>query len=881
MGDFTMLRRSIALLVGVAATLLPARMLPAADRDLVMIVPHTHWEGAVFKTREEYLDIGLPHILEALRLLKQNPDYRFVLDQMCYVKPFLDRYPNEAGLFREMLEQHRLEIAGGTDTMHDNNVPSGESIARQYLFGKHYFRDRLGYDVKTGWGLDTFGHNAQMPQILKLAGMNSYWFQRGVAGPDTPSEILWQGIDGTRIPGYWLPLGYGALYDTPRRLPDFEARMQSIYDGLSPFVRGRGRVVMAGADVVPPEEQLPALVKQANAAGALPFELQFALPSAFNGLMEKLRPNRPVFAGELNPVFQGIYSTRIEVKQSMREMERLLTSAEKLDVLAGRISSTDRDALEQAWEPVLFNEAHDLSSGVMLDNVYADSMDRYRQAKYLAGSILDRRLEDVLKNTDTRGPGLPVAVYNLLGWPRTDLAQAEVGFTGDSIRQIVVLDPAGKAIPSQTIREQRDEQGLIVSATIAFLAREVPAMGFAVYRVVDASQAPHPAQDESLGAPANSQTRDSGALENEFYKATVDLWTGAVTSVILKQDRWEALSGPGNVVAREEDGGDFWELYGTLNGARFAAMKRPIGAPDASAVLSSRNVGGNGSVRVGPVFSEFHVSHPFGKNHFTTRVRVYPGIRRIDFHTEIQNQEKFVRYRLMFPVSVSGGHNVQEIPFGAIERPLNQEFPAQNWIDYGAEGHGVALLNRGLPGSNVAGNTMLLSLMRSTRLLSYGGVSDDPNSQSDTALELGKQIGFDYALVPHAGTWQDAKVFRDGFEFNNPLVTRTGAVHPGPLPARWGLLRIEGGDHVVISALKPSRDGEVAVRVYEAAGIAAPGVKMHFTVPLRSAREANLIEDPAATLPLQDNSFSFDLRPFEIKTFRLRLDAAAQGSAHE
>jgi alpha-mannosidase len=190
-------------------------------------------------------------------------------------------------------------------------------------------------------------------------------------------------------------------------------------------------------------------------------------------------------------------------------------------------------------------------------------------------------------------------------------------------------------------------------------------------------------------------------------------------------------------------------------------------------------------------------------------------------------------------------------------------------------------LNRGLPGSNVAGNTMLLSLMRSTRLLSYGGVSDDPNSQSDTALELGKQIGFDYALVPHAGTWQDAKVFRDGFEFNNPLVTRTGAVHPGPLPARWGLLRIEGGDHVVISALKPSRDGEVAVRVYEAAGIAAPGVKMHFTLPLRSAREANLIEDPAATLPLQDNSFSFDLRPFEIKTFRLRLDAAAQGSAHE
>ena len=248
MVSFAMLRHSIVLLARLALAAVPLFTLQAADRDLVVIVPHTHWEGAVFKTREEYLEIGLPHILEALRLLQQHPEYRFVLDQMCYVKPFLDRYPNEVGLFREMLQNHRLEIAGGTDTMHDNNVPSGESIARQYLLGKHYFRDRLGYDVKTGWGLDTFGHNAQMPQILTLAGMNSYWFQRGVSSPDTPAEILWQGIDGTKIPGFWLPLGYGALYDTPRRLPDFHARMQSLYDGRTPGVKGYVRVVMAGAD---------------------------------------------------------------------------------------------------------------------------------------------------------------------------------------------------------------------------------------------------------------------------------------------------------------------------------------------------------------------------------------------------------------------------------------------------------------------------------------------------------------------------------------------------------------------------------------------------------------------------------------------------------
>jgi alpha-mannosidase len=865
-----MLNQTIARLACLAVAALPAF---GADRDLVIVVPHTHWEGAVFKTREEYLNIGLPHILEALRLLSQHPDYRFVLDQMCYIKPFLERYPNEAGLFREMLEKHRLEIAGGTDTMHDNNVPSGESIARQYLLGKSYFRERLGYDVKTGWGLDTFGHNAQMPQILRLAGMESYWFQRGVDGPDTPAEILWQGIDGTKIPGFWLPLGYGALYDTPRKLPDFEETMKSLYNSLTPFVHGYGRVVMAGADVVPPEEYLPGLVEQANAGGSLPFEIRFGLPSDYSALIAKNRTNRPVFAGELNPVFQGIYSNRIEVKQWMREMERTLTSAEKASVLANRISGGDRAALDQAWEPVLFNEAHDLSSGVMLDKVYDDSMDRYHQTKHLAGALLDQSLEEILAKTDTKGPGLPLAVFNLLGWDRTDFVEAEIGFSQPNLRSLVLLDSGGKAIPCQTSHERRDENGGLIGATIAFVARDVPAMGYAVYHVADASQAPRTAEaSPSYGASSDSNTRDSGSLENEFYKATFDLWTGAVTSLVLKKENWEALSGPGNVVAREEDGGDFWELYGTLNGARFTAMKRAIGLPKAGATLSVDNVGGNGSISVGPVFSEFHVSHPFGKNQVATRVRIYPGVRRIDFHTEILNHEQFIRYRLMFPVAVSEGHNAQEIPFGAIERPRSQEFPAQNWIDYGTGDRGVALLNRGLPGNNVAGNVMLLSLMRSTRLLSYGGVSDDPTTASDTALELGKRIGFDYALVPHPGTWQEARVFRGGLEFNNPLIARVAGAHDGPLPRRWGLVSLVHGDNVVISALKPSRDGEIAVRVYEAAGRQAHDVAMHFSIPLRSARDANLIEDPGAKLPVHENTFSFDLRPYEIRTFRLRLE---------
>src|SRR5438874_9259955 len=130
----------------------------APDKDVLIVVPHTHWEGAVFKTREEYLEIGLPHILTALNLLRTHPDYRFVLDQVAYVKPFLERYPEEAPEFRKFVSEGRLEIVGANDVMLDVNVPSGESWVCQALYGKGYYKYELGVAVRVGWALDSFGH---------------------------------------------------------------------------------------------------------------------------------------------------------------------------------------------------------------------------------------------------------------------------------------------------------------------------------------------------------------------------------------------------------------------------------------------------------------------------------------------------------------------------------------------------------------------------------------------------------------------------------------------------------------------------------------------------------------------------------------------------
>src|SRR5882672_4183006 len=174
---------SIVFLMG-SALLSALAEQPKAQQQLFYI-PHTHWEGAVFKTREEYLEMGLPNILKAVQLMKQYPEYKFALDQVAYFKPFLERYPEEAAAFRRLVADGRLQIVCGLNVMPDDNMPSGESFVRQMLYAKGYCREALGVDVKVGWLLDTFGHNAQMPQILKLAGFDSFWFFRGVENRKT------------------------------------------------------------------------------------------------------------------------------------------------------------------------------------------------------------------------------------------------------------------------------------------------------------------------------------------------------------------------------------------------------------------------------------------------------------------------------------------------------------------------------------------------------------------------------------------------------------------------------------------------------------------------------------------------------------------------
>jgi alpha-mannosidase len=328
------------------------------------------------------------------------------------------------------------------------------------------------------------------------------------------------------------------------------------------------------------------------------------------------------------------------------------------------------------------------------------------------------------------------------------------------------------------------------------------------------------------------------------------------------------------VIAREDDNGDFWELYKNLDGFQNVIMTRPIPVPArGKAQFSDEFKDKPGKVMRGPVYTEFQVKHPLGNNSVSKRVRVYNGINRIDFSTGIVNNDKHVRYQVLFPTSITGGKRFDEIPFGAIERPQAQEYPAQNWVDFGNGNRGVALINKGNPGNNVADGTLMMSVLRSTQILFYGeDGSYERGMTSNSGQMLGREVTTDYALLPHSGTWSDASVVQAGLEFNNTLIVTKTEAHAGQLGKQWGLAEISA-PNATISALKTAKDGSTVIRVYESAGKPASGATLTFNSQVRGAEEVGLMEGKGKRANVSDRSIRFHLKPFEIKTFKLKLAA--------
>ncbi len=876
----------------------------------VHAIPHFHYDVEWWKTEERY-DADVAAILDkAFELLEAHEDFKYVIDQALALRPYWNARPEMREKIRNWVAQGRVELIGGTFCSPDENIPTGEALARQFVYGKRFFEDVVGGKVETAWEIDTFGHPAQFAQIVARAGLKQFVFARGVQNwrdPKAPTHFHWEAPDGSSVLCNWFSahyIGFAPLSEDLLTRRAFKSELMSRLDYEAP--RSPADVVMFpfGSDFTVPFEKWVHIVREWNEKGGKP-QVQFSLPrDFFNELRATVAEELPTIKTELNPLLTGCYESREKVKKLCRRSQHGLLDAEKWATLAWSrgLLEYPREQLDTAWENILENDFHDIICGTGTDKVYRNTLKRYKIAMDRIEETGAAARGALAALADTRGGGSPVVVFNSLNWSRRELVRVPAELADpDDDRELMAIGPSGEPLACQ-----RAGDDILISV-------DLPALGFAVVNIKPLASAPARERPKPTRLSADGLT-----AENEFIRITLDRRTGCLASIFDKESGQEMLDVSrtfGNELLVEEDAGNLWTVMKTGRtwaGRDYRSEVRLVERGPLRVCFESRG----------------------GHKEMTRVQRVYltAGSRRVDFETEIDFNGKDRRIKAMFAPALSG-KPVFETPFYSQPREPGH-WCAQNWADISNGSRGLAVLNDGNPGMDADNDSLGLVLMRSLSVLSpaylrylainaldimkcsqeaaaitkkglgmgewalykHHGIALREWS-SDGGPDIGKGITlpdhlipfllwmkpsdawergyheFRYAVYPHAGDWREARLPMRGLEFNTPATAVAAQKRKGALGRAATLFSAGDDDAAILVALKKAeKDARLVARIYDSLGRGA-GVRIAAqNAAVAAARKTNLTEDDKGrALRIAAGAAPDRLSPWEIATYALQL----------
>lgn len=870
-------------------------------------IPHFHYDVEWWKTEDGYNADVADILSRAFELLEKHPDFTYAIDQALALRPYWNAHPEMHEKIRCWVKEGRIELIGGTFCSPDENIPTGEALARQYIYGKRFFEDVVGGKCETAWEIDAFGHPAQFAQIVAKAGMKQFAFARGVQNwrdPETPIHFYWEAPDGTKLLCNWFAAHYiGFAPPSPGafgpRLFKREVESRLDYEG----VRTPASVAMFpfGSDFTVPNEKWITLVRDWSSKSRTP-EIEFSLPRRFfDDLREDAGKRLPVVRGELNPLLTGCYESREKVKHFCRRSQHAVLDAEKWASVAWSrgLAEYPREKFDRAWELILENDFHDIICGTGTDKVYRNTLARYEEALAAIEEAGRTAREAIAALADTRGAGAPVIAFNSLNWPRRELLSVPLDVIGADAADAAAFSATGPA--GEPLLCQRTSACLLIQA-------ELPAMGYGVINI-------KPASKNASKAPELSA--DGLSMENAFLRVSLDPKTGCLASVFDKQLGREMLDparGLGNELLAEEDAGNLWTVQKT--GLKWEGRDY---RSDVKLIES------------GPLRAGFESRGKHKDMARAQRVYLTADSRRVDFETEIDFKGKDLRVKAMFAPAVSG-KPVFETPFYSQPRGEGH-WCAQNWVDVSNGKRGLAVLNAGNPGMDVEDNTLGLVLFRSVSVFSaaflryvwknlpdimrasneakemfkkglgtaewalykHHGITlrewssaGGPEMKGGWSIpdhfvpwllwpmpadcwERGKHV-FRYAIYPHEGDWRTAQLPRRGLEFNTPPSVVAAKSGKGTLGRSASLFSTGGDEAPVLVALKKAEKSDALVaRIYDSLGRGG-AVKLSLgDAKLESCRKINLTEDvKGAAVRITIGTAGDKLSPWEIATYTMK-----------
>ncbi len=790
------------------------------------------WTETVMVTRNTFAS--------ALQLMRDFPDFTFTMATAQTYAWMEEKYPAVFREIQQRVKEGRWEVVGGMWVEPDLNLPDGESLARQLLFGKRYFQEKFGVDVRLGWNPDSFGYNWQLPQIYKKAGID-YFITQKIYWNDTtkfPYRLFWwEAPDGSRLLTYFPHDYANPVY------PVQMARDLSVY---APNMQYPEMLYLYGVGDHgggPTRNMLNTAEAWKDPARIYP-KLYLGTAQGYFDQLEKdlFKIKVPTWRDELYLEYhRGTYTTQSETKKRNREGEALMLDAEKfasLDSLFGQ--SYPQDQLNSAWRKVLFNQFHDILPGSGIAPVYLDQARDLAEVKLSATQVLDNSLHDLASRIDLPAPR-SVVVFNSLSWPRTDVVETELE-TPLPAASVEVRGPEGRPMLAEVVERIPGS----ARVKIRFVAENVPALGYKAFTVTPVAKPP--AFRSTLVATPTS-------LENEFVRVKVDPATGCITSLYDKKSGYEAIlqDGCGNLLQTFVDKPKDWDAWNI--DANFEDHMWNLDKPESVKLIEQ-----------GPVRAVIRVVKKFQNSTFTQDITMYPHVQRVDVNMQADWHEKHILLKVAFPVNAKNDFAQFEIPYGSIPRPTTRntpsekakfEVPALRWADLSDATGGFSLLNASKYGYDAKGNVLRLSLLRSPEW---------PDPHADEGFHE-----FTYALYPHAGDWKQAQTVRRGYELNYRLIpVFVSGAHRGPLPTVDSFLQIVP-DNVVLTAIKKSEDDDSLIfRFYEWAGLNTE-VQLRLPEGATQVAETSLIEQHDAPVPIQDGVVTIMTKPFEIKTVKVKF----------
>ncbi len=789
--------------------LAPQLSLRATDSELTATtIGHAHIDvGWLWAVRESIRKSARTFSSQIVNI-EEYPEYIFGASQPQLYAFVKEHYPELFAKIKEQVKAGRWECQGGMWVEADCNIISGESMIRQFLHGKNFFKDEFGVDVKNLWIPDVFGYSAAMPQIIKKCNCNYFLTQKiswSQFNKFPYNTFMWQGIDGSRVLTHFPP--------------------EDTYNSnILPGDLARARDNFGESDIIPEFMVLagigdggggPAMLHLENGRRCADIEgapqVRYDTAANFFERIKEYAPQLPSWVGELYlELHRGTLTTQSRTKRGNRKCEQLLAATEFIYSCLPADKYPAKE-LDRMWKLLLCNQFHDIIPGSSVRQVYTVTEKDYEDILASCSSLIEKAGVLLPEKEDS------LTLLNTLSYDVSQLIALPRSWHGYS-----VTDENGKELATQ-----HDD-------SCSWCMVDIPACDSIIIK-----------RGEKVNA-APSENNGALVLENELIRYEFDR-NALLISAYDKELKKEFISGKANLLGVYVDNPvnwDAWDIDYTYMNAS------PAPAKGVSAVKSS-----DGKLRKSLDF----VLTVGEKSTLKQQIVLTSNSKRLDFITQADWHETHKMLRTSFKTTVNASEATCDIQYGSIKRPTHTntswdfarfEVAAHRYVDITDANGGAALLNDCKYGYHLSADTLDLNLLRSPVF---------PDKEADQGAHT-----FTYSFLPHGEIPAGNSVMQESAMLNREPVILAGA---GKINVPFRITEVR---NVALGALKKAeKSDDIIIRLAETDGRNG-SIKLAFSDKV-SVKECDMLEwNDVADIADKCNEIELKFTAFEIKTLRVK-----------